>query len=1069
MNRDRIIPHLLPAVSATMGSLLSVACQGAQDGQPTFNEWQDLAVNEINRLPLHADFFAFRLDELNPDSSLALSKRLPDKTLSQNFLSLDGPWRFKWVADAEERPLDFYRTDFDDSNWDTIVTPANWEMVGYGDPEYVNIGFAWRGNWQGVPPSVPTKDNHVGTYRKTINLPPDWDGRQVIAHIGSATSCVYLYVNGSFAGYAEDSKVAAEFDITNLLKPGENQLAMQLFRWCDGSWSEDQDFWRLSGIARETYLYSRNKNNHLVDVRVTPDLIDNYANGTLDVELTFLGHEGWANVILRDDKGTEVDRQDGIRPNYNGKAKCTFLVRNPQKWSAETPYLYNLMVETSNERVPLSVGFRKVEMANGQLLVNGKAILIKGVNRHEMDPDGGYVVSVERMVQDIRRMKELNVNAVRTCHYPNDPRWYDLCDRYGLYVVAEANQESHGFGYETNSLGKNPDFALPIMQRNQHNVQSFVNHPSIIVWSLGNETVMSQSFQAAYDWIKRFDPTRPVQYEQAGVGPATDIFCPMYYSVDSCEAYAKAPTKGKPLIQCEYNHTMGNSGGNLAEYWTLVRQYPAFQGGFVWDFVDQALHRVPCSKPMSIDTKNMSNEELRNIEYTYGGDYNAHDPSDNNFCCNGMLGPDRQLNPHAYEVAYQYQNIWASLAGISPDGVYVTIRNEFAFRTLEGIDMEWQLLLDGVPVRNGTYKELTAAPGDSQTVVLPIRQKISANGGEMLLNLDFKLRHAEGLLAADHTMATEQIMLCNGRPLLTSTKQSIYPQQNLSLSETESEIAIGASNYQMVFDKKSGLMTTLRVRGRNMLAKGGAIRPNFWRAPTDNDMGVNRQNTLKAWRNPTLKLKKLEPAEDKDSICVEARYDMPEVDGKLTLRYAVSKRTGEVSITQTFEPEKKEGPEMMRFGLVAQMPYEMDDSYFYGRGPIENYADRRGWTRLGIYNASADEQYYPYIRPQESGTHTGIRWWLQANPKGGCALMVTGNRPFAASALHYDVAELDGGEQKAQRHSYQLTKSKFTNLFLDGAHSGVGGTDSWFTPPLDKYRIPYGPQTMTIRLSVVEN
>ena len=608
--------------------------------QATFTEWHDLQVNEVNRMNMHAHFFAFENEALAMKGDMSKSAR---------FLSLHGTWKFNWVENADQRPTDFYKTDLDDSKWGKMPVPGMWELNGYGDAEYVNSGFAWRGHFNEQPPAVPVKDNHVGSYRRSFTIPADWDGKQIVAHFGSVTSNIYLYVNGEFVGYSEDAKVATEFDITDYVKPGqENLIAFQTFRWCDGSWCEDQDFWRLSGVARDSYLFCREKKAALDDLRITPDLVNNYTDGVLDITAYL---QGQADVLLTlfDADGKQVAETTITQWNDRKPAQSAarMEVKNPQKWTAETPYLYTLVAKVMSkpatkkvgrkvvaagepavvEVIKQRVGFRKVEIKNAQLLVNGQPVLIKGADRHELDPDGGYVVSRERMIQDIQIMKRLNINAVRTCHYPDDPIWYDLCDEYGLYMTAEANQESHGFGYGNEAEAKKEKFALQILERNQHNVMTYFNHPAIIVWSLGNETVNGPNFEAAYDWVKAQDPSRPCQWEQAGRdGRNTDIFCPMYYTPWHSEAYCKDNKYQKPLIQCEYNHTMGNSSGGLKEYWELVRKYPKYQGGYIWDFVDQALHRQPNAKMLSASLNelnriaNLSYLELNKINYTYGGD-----------------------------------------------------------------------------------------------------------------------------------------------------------------------------------------------------------------------------------------------------------------------------------------------------------------------------------------------------------------------------------------------------------------------------------------------------------------
>ena len=1035
--------------------------------QPTFTEWHDLQVNEINRLPLHTLHFAY-----DPNDFPGTGAEYLDKKQSMNYMSLDGTWKFNWVANADQRPTDFYKTDLDDSKWKNIQMPGNWEMLGYGQPEYVNIGFAWRGHFDQQPPAVPTKDNHVGSYRREINIPSNWDGKRVIAHFGSVTSNIYLYVNGKFAGYAEDSKVAAEFDITPFLKKGKNLIAFQSFRWCDGSWCEDQDFWRLSGPARENYLYARSKDHRLLDVRVETELKNNYKDGALNITAKLQGNTlAYFGLYDPDGKEVIVTGTDNVK---NGVAKYQLRVKNVRKWSAETPNLYTLVVSpiqnggmySPYEIIQVKVGFRKVEIKNKQLLVNGQPVLLKGANRHEMDPDEGYNVSEKRMIQDIMMMKRLNINAVRTCHYPDDPRWYDLCDKYGLYVVAEANQESHGFQYGDDAAAKKPEFDKQIMERNQHNVSMFYNHPSIITWSMGNETVMGDNFIQAYKWIKSQDKTRPVQYEQARRGEGTDIFCPMYYPVSACEKYAKDPNSPMPLIQCEYNHTMGNSGGNLSDYWNLVRKYPIFQGGFDWDFVDQALHRN-IVKPMSILPYKMNNEELRKIEYTYGGDYNKYDPSDNNFNCNGIIGPDRQLNPHAYEVAYQYQNIWAKM--VSAEAGQVSVYNENFFRDLSNYALAWSLEEDGVETQNGTIADLDVPAQQTRTFTIPYdRSKIT--GKEVFLNIDFRLKNAEPLLTAGQVVAYAQLPVVTKQACEGGCSKMLaegHGKKKMKLAaKKDNVIAVTTPNLTFKLDRTTGLISEYAYNGKSMLGEGGTLKPNFWRAPTDNDMGANLQKKFKVWKNPQMNLKNIDVKKDKkaNTVTIVTSFDMPEVQGQMDITYLVFANTGAVKVTEDFKAtEGAKVSDMFRFGMLLQMPYSMEKSTYYGRGPIENYSDRKDCMRIAIYNDDADNQYFPYIRPQESGTKSDIRWWKQTDATG-LGLQVKSCAPFYASALHFDTEELDDGDEKEQRHSFDLKKSKFTNLFLDAAHMGVGGENSWGAWPLEKYRVHYGNKTFNFVL-----
>ena len=1023
---------------------------------PTFTEWHDLQVNTLNRMPMHTNFFPFKNYE---------EAKMGDPKRSENYLSLHGDWKFNWVENADQRPTHFYETNFNDAAWGTMPVPGIWELNGYGDPVYLNVGFAWRGHFKDNPPQVPVKDNHVGSYRRTITLPDAWQGKQVIAHFGSVTSNIYLWVNGHFVGYSEDSKVAPEFDLTPYLKKGENLIAFQCFRWCDGSYCEDQDFWRLSGVARDTYLYARDKKAYLEDLRITPDLTDNYTNGTLTIDAktqkgVVLNHE------LLDAEGNLVTSMKST----NGKVQLK--VPNVKKWTAETPYLYTLRTTVVDLRVRKNnvpkkvdtdayvavtnqkVGFRKVEIHNAQLLVNGQPVLIKGANRHEIDPDGGYVVSRERMIQDIRIMKQLNINAVRTCHYPDDPMWYDLCDEYGIYVVAEANQESHGFQYGDDAPSKKPMFALQILQRNQNNVQTYFNHPSIITWSLGNETADGPNFAAAYKWIKGYDPSRPVQWERGGVdGASTDIACPMYRTHQWCEEYARDNSNPRPLIQCEYNHTMGNSSGGFKEYWDLVRKYPKFQGGFIWDFVDQGLR-----------AKDKNGVEI----YKYGGDYNDYDPSDNNFNCNGIISPDRVPNPHAYEIAYWHQNIWAEPVDLKAGKI--SVYNENFFRNLDNYKLVWTVLKNGKAVQTGEVEQLDVEPQQRQELTLPIKMEDLCPHAELMLNVDFVLKTAEPLLDAGSRVAYNQFEMQQGACFRKTPKApAVDKDTRLSLRDksSESQIVVSNKRFTVAFDRASGLLATYDVDGKALLGQGGTLKPNFWRAVTDNDMGAGVQKSNRIWREPKLQLVTINTMLDKknNKADVHAEYDMPEVGAQLTLTYSIM-ADGSMRVTQQMTPKTaNEQPFLLRYGMVMQLPYDMQVSEFYGRGPIENYADRKLSQNVGIYKQTADEQFYPYIRPQETGTKSDIRWWKQTNDNG-FGFRIVSPELFSASALHYSIADLDEGLEKAQRHSPQVPKSKYTELCIDLAQTGVGGVNSWSKEAiaLPPYRVAFKQYTFTFML-----
>ena len=1003
-------------------------------GAQTFQEWKDPRINAVNRAPMHANYFAYESDDVAKKGI---------KENSSNFMSLNGVWKFNWVKDADSRPTDFWKTGFNDKGWDDIPVPGVWELHGYGDPIYVNIGYAWRNQFENNPPFVPTENNHVGSYRKEIMVPASWKGKDIIAHFGSVTSNLYLWVNGKYVGYSEDGKLEAEFNLTPYLKPGQkNLIAFQVFRWCDGTYLEDQDFFRYSGVGRDCYLYARNK-KRIEDIRVTPDLDGEYKNGSLNIVLNLKG-SGKVNLTLKDASGKEVANAQAIKGN------AIIEVENPHKWTAETPYLYTLYasLEGSNEVIPVKVGFRKVEMKNAQLLVNGQPVLIKGANRHELDPDGGYVISKERMIQDIQVMKQFNLNAVRTCHYPDNNFWYELCDQYGIYVVAEANIESHGMGYGEETLAKREDYALAHMERNQRNVQRSFNHPSVIIWSLGNEAGYGPNFEAAYDWIKAEDPSRLVQYEQAGKSGKTDIYCPMYLGYNRCEEYSKDEQYQKPLIQCEYAHAMGNSEGGFKEYWDIIRKYPKYQGGFIWDFVDQSVRWTGKNGKMI---------------YAYGGDFNRFDASDQNFCDNGLISPDRVPNPHMYEVGYFYQNIWTSPVDIKKGEV--SIFNEYFFRDLSAYYLEWQLLKDGKVMRSGRVENLDVDPQQTAQIKLPIGNTCQC--AEWLLNVAYKLKNTEGLLPAGHTVAKQQLVVNPYKQPSMELKNQA--KSNLDIVEptlVENDmryLIVDGEHFRIEFDKMNGYLSKYQVNGLDLMKEDSYLKPNFWRAPTDNDFGARLNWKYAVWKNPTIKLTSLQQRIVNQQAIIEADYELPEVSAKLNLTYTINNE-GAIKVTQKMITDKDaKVANMFRFGMQMQMPRSFDKVEYYGRGPVENYIDRKANADLGIYRQSVAEQFYTYIRPQETGTKSDLRWWKTLN-MAGRGIQVVASKPFSASALHYTIESLDEGLYKKQGHSQEVEEADMTNFCFDLIQAGLGCEDSWGRIARPEYQVPYGDYEFTFIL-----
>lgn len=884
-----------------------------------------------------------------------------------------------------------------------------------------------------------SKKNHVGSYRREIEIPSDWKGKDIIAHFGSVISNMYLWVNGEFVGYSEDSKLEAEFDITKYLKFGQtNLIAFQVFRWCDGTYLEDQDFFRYCGVGRDCYLYSRNK-KRIEDIRVIPDLDCNYKDGALTVEMNLKGYNNIKLELLDTENKVVAEKET----KGTGMISIKMSINNPMKWTAETPYLYTLRATVANagkiiEIIPIEVGFRKIELINAQIRVNGQPVLFKGVNRHEIDPDGGYVVSRGRMIQDIQLMKTNNINAVRTSHYPNDPFWYELCDKYGIYVVAEANLESHGMGYNEETLAKVDSYAKAHMERNTRNVQRNFNHPSIIFWSLGNEAGYGPNFEAAYDWVKKEDPSRAVQYERAGYEGKTDIFCRMYYDYSAAEKYAIDPQSSKPLIQAEYAHAMGNSLGGFKEYCELIRKYPKFQGGFIWDFVDQSCRWIGKNGKMI---------------YAYGGDFNRFDASKQNFCDNGLVNPDRLPNPHMSEVAYYYQNIWVTAGDLSKGEIKVY--NENFFKNLSAYYMKWELMKDGLVERSGIVDNLDIAPQQTQSITLALGDIHNEN--EWLLNVQFIQKNRENLIPAGHIVAKNQVVL-NEYKAPSMKLEDVHEINNIITPIVKDEnincLEIVGYNFNIQFNKKTGYMDSYYVNGTQMIKQGGMLSPNFWRAPTDNDYGADLQKKYAVWKNPGINLMSLRYKIIQGQIVVWAEYEMKNVQAKLLLTYTIN-NIGHVKVNQrmiTYSNVKM--PDMFRFGMQLVMPKSFEYISYYGRGPIENYSDRKYSADIGLYNQSVTEQFYPYIRPQETGNKTDIRWWKLLNMKGD-GLMFVAEAPFSASALHYTIESLDDGDFKKQSHSGELEEFNLTNFLIDKAQQGLACVNSWGALPLPEYRLKY--------------
>lgn len=997
------------------------------------SRWQNVNINQQNREPRRANFFAF--ENLEKAQSF-------DKKKSANYLSMEGMWKFNFVKDHNKRPANFFALKYDDSQWKDFPVPGLFELNGYGDATYKNIGYAWATQFDPNPPYISELNNYTGSYRRTFELPKDWKGKDVYFHVGSATSNLTLWVNGKYVGYSEDSKVAAEFNISKYLKPGKNLIAMQVMRWCDGSYFEDQDFWRFTGIAREVYLYARPK-LHAADIRLNAALENNYQDGVLNYKVSLKGGKTDVAITLCDKDGKQIAQATG--------AQGVIKVPKVNAWTAETPYLYKAYITLKNKQgaaevIPQKVGFRNVEIKNAQLLVNGQPVLVKGADRHEMDPDGGYVVSLERMIQDIKIMKQLNINAVRTSHYPCDPRWYDLCDEYGIYITAEANLESHGMGYEEKSLAKFPEYILPHIERNEGNVKPLINHPSVIVWSLGNECGYGVNFEKAYDWVKACDKTRPAQYERGGYDSKTDIYCPMYIGYEESESYCKS-NGTKPYIQCEYAHAMGNSEGGFKEYWDLIRKYPKYQGGYIWDFVDQGLR----------DKSPVTGKEI----FTYGGDYGRYPASDYNFNCNGIIAPNRRLNPHAYEIQYVLQNVW--IKDFDAENGSFNVYNENFFKNIDDLSLTATLFANGVKLTTIAIPDTKGIAPQATKLVKSEALKSAIEKAEaehateeITINFAFASDGSQPLVDKGQVMARQQIVL-NGyefdkvdAPANTGSK--------IEVEETNSYVKVSAERMSVTIGKKTGMIDYLDVDGEPMLKFRESMTPEFWRAPTDNAYGASLQKKMRVWKNPQMNLKSFDKSESKDSVVLTANFEMPEVKAELMLRYRIN-AAGEVTVTEKMTTDKEaKVADLFRYGMQLQMPASFSKLEYYGRGPEENYIDRHSSSFIGKYEANVKDEYYPYVRPQESGNHTDIRYFSIFNPTTGKGITFEGYAPMECSAIPYLVEDLDAGIEKEHawgQHSGDLVEKGLVQLHIQQRQFGLGCIDSWGSSPMEKYRMHY--------------
>ena len=1007
-------------------------------------EIENPAVLSINKELPHATFMAY--------SDLAAAVK-DIKEESQWFIGLNGKWKFNFVQGITNRIQDFYKTDLDLNKWVDIEVPSNMEMKGYGIPIYKNLEYEWAPGYTQQIPTVDMENNSFGYYRKEFTLPESWKGREIFIHFGAIKSAGYVWVNGKKVGLTKDSKTPAEFDLTPYVQTGNNTIAVEVIRWNDGSYLECQDFWRMSGITREVYLYSQPK-VRIRDFFAKALLDDKYKDGVFSLELEMKNHTSEkSNSIIEfeilDEAGKKVaEGKAPVTIDGNGKTSETKLeavIKNVKQWTAETPNLYTLLITAKDEKgnatefTSLKIGFRTVEIKDGLLLVNGKRVLFKGVNMHEFSPINGQVITEELMMKDIEQMKKLNVNAMRTCHYPQPEQWYKLCDKYGLYLIDEANVESHAMGYNIQkggTLGNNPEWLDAHMFRTKNAVERDKNHASVIIWSLGNEAGNGYNFYNTYLWTKKRDNTRPVQYERAGLEWNTDIFCPMYYRINDMEKYAQK-YHDRPLIQCEYEHAMGNSEGNLKDYWDLIEKYPNLQGGFIWDWVDQGI---------------LKKDDKGNSYWAFGGDFGPKGtPSDGNFLINGVVLPDRSFKPHSFEVKKVYQNIGFTAVDLA-EGKY-EIFNKFRFTNLDKYSFDWEIEANGKKIKSGKLEQISLEPEQKKIITIDVSDIKPKAGVEYFINFHAKVNTKDPFLPIGWEIASEQIKLPIDKEKIPYDFDSAG---KVNLKEDES-INLSAKNFSLTIDKKSGIITSYKYKDSELIKDGMGPRPNFWRAPSDNDYGWKMAKKCGEWKDASEMELKAEKASaktnDDGSVTVEVEYQYPKVKATWKTHYTVF-GNGIIKVNNQLVASDTTMPVIPRIGMKMQLPVQYENLEYYGRGPVENYIDRKYCANVGRYLSKVKDQYTPYVRPQENGHKTDARWLTLYN-NNKCGLMIAADSLLEFTALNNPIEDFDAGIDKDLnfKHINDITPKNLVELNIDYKMMGLGGDDSWGATPHKQYTI----------------
>ncbi len=1017
-------------------------------------DWENPKMFNQNKEAPHASFMTFS------NMTAAIAKK---HEASVYYKSLNGTWKFNWVKKPADRPVDFYKPTFDVSSWDDIKVPSNWEVEGYGIPIYTNHQYAFADPRNPVsseieftegtgrrppknPGQVPHDYNPVGSYRRTFTIPQNWDGRQVFIQLGAVKSAFYIWINGRKVGYSQGSKTEAEWDITSYLQKGVNTVAIEVYRWSDGSYLECQDFWRISGIERDVFIYSTPK-VRIRDFFVKGDLDENYTNGQLKIDVDLKNHTkglrsgNYMLTYMLFDHHQKVIASETITAKINKKAdlKLHFEkdIDNPLKWTAETPYLYTIVLQLEDakgnkEYVSAKTGFRKVEIIDDIFFINGVEVLIKGVNRHEHNQTTGHVVNEKDMLHEVKLMKQFNINAVRNSHYPTHPRFYELCDEYGLYVTDEANIESHGMYYGKYSLAKNPEWKEAHLDRNIRMVERSKNHPCIIVWSMGNEAGDGDNFTTVFDWIKHRDPSRPIHYERAEMGPNTELHCPQYPGVKYLKKYA-SEHQTKPMIMSEYSHAMGNSTGNLADLWDVIydRSNRQLQGGYIWDWIDQGL---------------LEYDEEGRPYWTYGGDYGENMPTDGNFVCNGIIFPDMTPQPGLWEVKYAYQYVRFSNDGL-PFGQY-KVSNYHDFINLDNYDIRWSISENGKEIYHG-HVDVALNPHQNQVIEIPSAPIKGKQDAEYFIDFSVRLKKGTPLLNNGFEVAHEQFTYVV--PIHPLAKAEKYAP--VTVKENDEYIKTNGQNFTIEFNKVDGTISRWTVNGTDLIQKGPAI--NFWRAPNDNDKGSNMIKRLGIWREAGQSVKvtniNVEQVANYKAI-VNVSYSIEAIASTQIVSYEVL-GNGKIIVTSKIQLGKEELPTLPRFGMRMEMPVEFDNLKFFGRGPHENYCDRNRGAFVGYYESKVADQYVPYVRPQENGYKTDVRWFELRNDNGW-GLKISGLPTFGFSALHNPIEDFDQVTHQEFKHLNDIVKKDGVFLTFDLRQMGVAGDNSWGATPYEQYTLP---------------